>query len=161
MCNSESYINVIIISRIRRSGCIKLDHLFQVIKLEINAVDVKNDFCAYAPDCSAFCLPWCLFRLLFFIVLWVTGVACFENFPGGKHWSLKGREFWKSDLHSSLCWTGLQILFWAIFWCCSSVLLYLTCVEVRWPSVNYMPRSDCDFIAPLTIRVTVIVLTCP
>lgn len=29
----------------------------------------------------------------YFIVLWVTGDASFENFPGEKHFSLNGTEF--------------------------------------------------------------------
>ena len=46
-----------IISKIGRLGYIKLDRFLQVIILEIDVFDITNEFCAYAPDCSAFCLP--------------------------------------------------------------------------------------------------------
>ena len=55
----------------------------------------------YDPDHSAFCLPGCLFRLLFFIVLWMIGDAYFRNFPGEKHLHLN--RILKSDLHLSMC----------------------------------------------------------
>lgn len=55
--------------------------------------NIANEFCVYAPDCFAFYLPGCLFRWSFFIALWVTGDAYFENFPGERHFRLNGLEF--------------------------------------------------------------------